>query len=482
MRLLKRVRDVIAIGLLPLAVVAVQSTTADGRDKELLDALLKNGAITKEQYQQLLDPGDAVAPGAAEDAAPVPVPVPVSGTDEPADTEEAQAETVEHPNNVNMRLGNRGLVVSTDDERFSMTLSGRLHAEASVHANDEDLPHDDRPTDGAEVRRARLMLAAKFYEDWNWVGEVDFADNDVAIKDFWLSYSGLPYTTLYVGHQKQPFSLDIEMSSNDIAFVERSVDNFLLAPFVDRAIGLRAEFTAGRWFLATGIYGEGVEPNKENDEGWGTAGRLIYDPLLTDEMVLHLGIRGAYREPQSGAAVRIKDETTHMSNLTVVDTGAIDDVQGVTLVGPEVAFATGPFEVVTEYNEAFFHRHGSPDVQLKSWHVNGAWIMTGETRVDSYRLNAGEFKRLEPENNFSLSGGGWGAWEFATRIAGIDLNDHDIRGGDELVFTAGINWYLNPVVRIMADWSRILDTDEANDVSKAAEGIDFFQFRTQVAF
>jgi phosphate-selective porin OprO/OprP len=475
--------------LIFFAAVAALSLPADGRDEELLRTLLENGVITQEQYDRLSGPSPTA--GETEGAAPAEGEKPeeqVAG-EPPAEGEvvaENEKPTPPKKDWVQMRLGNRGLVVTSDDDQFTMTISGRLHVEVDAHTNDDDLPDGDEATDGIEIRRARFMMAGKFYEDWGWTGEVDFADNKVAVKDFWFGYNGFPHTALYLGHVKQPYSLSVEMSSNDIPFIERSIDNYLIAPFVDRALGLRGEFSGNHWFLATGIFGESVEPNKEDDEGWGSVGRFVYAPVRTENMGIHLAARAAYRQPATNKkTIEIKDETTHQSNLTIVDTGPIEGVHDVVLVGGEAAIAYGPLSAIAEYTKAYFNRRGAdrPDVDFDSWRVAGTWILTGERRMDSYRMNAGEFKRLTPKNNFSLrEGGGWGAWELATRLAGINLNDGPVVGGTEKVFTLGLNWYVDPIVRFMFEWSRIVDTDRSNDVRKAAEGINIFQFRGQLAF
>ena len=72
------------------------------------------------------------------------------------------------------------------------------------------------------------------------------------MKDLWLAYGGLGWTSIAAGHQKQPYSLSLEMRSNDIPFIERSIDNFLVEPFVDRALGIRAQSSGDHWFFAGG--------------------------------------------------------------------------------------------------------------------------------------------------------------------------------------------------------------------------------------
>ena len=94
-------------------------------------------------------------------------------------------------------------------------------------------------------------------------------------------------------------------------------------------------------------------------------------------------------------------------------------------------------------------------------------------------MKSGEFKRLMPARNLRLDGDGWGAWELAARWAAIDLDDGDANGGRQGVLTVGVNWYLNPVVRLMFHWSKILDK---NSVSNSAENLDIFQTRAQIAF
>jgi phosphate-selective porin OprO/OprP len=76
--------------------------------------------------------------------------------------------------------------------------------------------------------------------DYKYMIEADFADNDIAIKDAFLTYKGFDWNNLEitVGHQKQPISMELQESSNDIMFTERSTVNVLTAPAFDRAIGL----------------------------------------------------------------------------------------------------------------------------------------------------------------------------------------------------------------------------------------------------
>ncbi|HPG24358.1 MAG TPA: porin, partial [Myxococcota bacterium] len=326
-----------------------------------------------------------------------------------------------------------------------------------------------------------------------WVGEVDFADNNTAIKDFFLSYEGLEGVKLTVGHQKQPYSLAIEMSSNDIPFTERSIDYDAIVPIVDRAIGVRADANGEHWFLAAGFYGDSVEPGDRNTaEGFGTAARFIFSPIISPERVLHLGFRGAYRKPEVGnEGLQFRDETTHMSDYRILSTGTIQDIDDVVLYGPEAAFACGPFSIFGEYNRQVIMRDRGNTLQFEGGHIGATWTLTGESRAAAYRIDSGEFKRLTPKQNFSLKNGGIGAWELAGRYAYQNLNDgsasdpSSIEGGREQVLTFALNWYVNPVVRFMLNYNYVLQADSSGTnavVAKEGEGLNSFTMRAQVTF
>ncbi len=378
-------------------------------------------------------------------------------------------------------LDGGALSIRSADGQFAFEIGGRLHADFAWHSGDSGT--GVAATDGTELRRARIELSGRFQGDWLWAAETDLADDDVSVKDFWLRYRGYDGMQLTVGHQKQPYSLALEMSANDIPFIERSIANDLIVPFVDRAIGIRADIWGTNWFAAGGLYGESVSPGSSGDEGWGFAGRYVLAPIIEMDHVLHLGLRGAYREPSEAASsIQIQDETAHVSSLHIVDTGVLTGVDSIMLFGPEVAYVNSRFSLIGEYNRASVERKSAGDLGFSSWHLEATWSLTGESRASIYRIDDGEFKRLTPARNYRRGGDARGAWELTARYASIDLTDDGITGGREKTFTAGANWYVNPGIRFMFAWTRILSTDGSTPLRAGAEGINVFAFRAQYAF
>ncbi len=436
-------RDTLCGRLAALALLSLLvASPAAAADKELLDVLLSNGAITQAQYDELL-----------------------------------QKEKLRESDlrDVLVSLDAKGLNIRRKDGAFSFNFGGRLHTDASGHFGSDV---SDFATNGTEIRRARMHFKGTVYEDYLFQFEADFADNDVAVKDFLVGYSGIPNTTVLLGHQKQPFSLALEMSSNDIPFIERGADTDLVAFFVDRAIGLRAESFGDHWHVAGGVYGDSLEPDRIGNEGWGSTIRGVWAPIRSEDKVLHLGLRGAFRDPND-SRVRIRSETTHLSNLFLANTSFVGNVDRVFLTGPEAAFAFGPFSVGGEYNRVFLDRSSGGNLNFDGWHVEATWSLTGESRASIYKMKSGEFKGIKPNRSFSLRNGGRGAWELAARYAAIDLDDREVDGGRHGTLTLALNWYLNPAMRLMLNYSRVLD---ANFPLGDAEGLNVIQSRFDFHF
>lgn len=118
--------------------------------------------------------------------------------------------------------------------------------------------------------------------------------------------------------------------------------------------------------------------------------------------------------------------------------------------------------------------HPSND-NFSGWYVQGTWLLTGEERP--YNVATGAFTMPKVLAPLNFDRGTWGAFELALRYSDLDLNDHEldassvvtgyngvtpiytfyntVRGGDQRIATAGINWYPNNVVRFALNYELI---------------------------
>jgi phosphate-selective porin OprO/OprP len=443
---------------LALAVsAALGSVSVQAADSELLDTLLKNGAINKAQYNKLSNKV----------------------------VEEKKEEATDWTNNVKVSVGEKGLKVESADKQFKFQFGGRLQVEANGDIGDDELSQG--ATEGVEVRRARLYMKGIVWGDYKYMIEADFADNDIAIKDAFLTYKGFDWNNLEitVGHQKQPISMELQESSNDIMFTERSTVNVLTAPAFDRAIGLHFKTSDKDWSAQLGFYGDGMAPEKDGnvDEGWSFASRVTYAPLNTKTHVFHLGAFGGYKGfSDSHSEVKFSSETSHMSNLKLTNV-RVTNVDGLGIFGVESAYMLGAFSVQGEYAHEWITRSGGEKgLDLNAAYVQVAWTLTGEAR--SYKGSDGEFKYLKPSQNFSWSKGTWGAFELASRYGISDIAYGSYKDGTrEQDVTVALNWYMNNNVRIMADYRYAFDLagsgiTELNG-SDLDHGVHSFTLRTQ---
>ena len=85
---------------------------------------------------------------------------------------------------------------------------------------------------------------------------------------------------------------------------------------------------------------------------------------------------------------------------------------------------------------------------------------------------------LAPRPRIPFDGkGGWGAWELALRFSNTDLDFREgpaqtaalagsVRGGEQSILAAGVNWYLNTNVKLMLNYMHI-DVDRQNPAGPA---------------
>jgi phosphate-selective porin OprO/OprP len=140
---------------------------------------------------------------------------------------------------------------------------------------------------------------------------------------------------------------------------------------------------------------------------------------------------------------------------------------------------------------------GAPTLDFDGWYAQASWVITGESK--GYNTTNGAFTSPKPRIPFSFSGGGWGAWELAGRYSDVNLDDHPgvaglpvpvggIRGGDQRIFSLGVNWYPNNALRFLIDWQHI-DIDRLGTIpgppivnnTQVGQTINAFSLRSQIS-
>jgi phosphate-selective porin OprO/OprP len=430
--------------------------------------------------------------------------------------------------------GNRPTICTADDQNC-IAITSRVHFDAGGYNYRPNTlaTVPQRLDDGVNVRRARIGVLGKFLEDWNYALIYDFGGSSdgfastasiggaavgflpggalSGIENAYLSYTGLkPFggkLAVEGGIMDLPYTLDEASSSNDIPFMERAapgvVARNIAADDFRSAAGARwytDTFWAGAYATGpttgaihsassinppgtteqlgafTRVAGQIVSGKDYSLHIGGDAEWLIHPPhnLIANTQTLTLSERGELR----------------IDPTTLVSTGAIAGVSGAQVYSAEAAGTYGPLFFQGEYFWYNIDRNAFaplPSLRFQGGYAEAAYVLTGETRL--YNPASASYGGIIPANPFSLTGGGWGAWEIAGRYSTIDLNDRvgsaiGVAGGRQTIYTLALNWYANRNVRLMFDY---LHGDVAKQVSPTNVGdagakFNAFAMRTQVAF
>jgi len=392
---------------------------------------------------------------------------------EQAETEKKQIQAkLDKASNVEIKVDKGGIKVASSDGEFDMKIGGRVQVDSAWY--------DEEGTEmgnGTEIRRARIYIQGKMYNDWGYKLQYDFTGTGRGgIKDAFVTYNGFDNIQLKAGNFKDPFMLQEQTSSKYIIFTERSLmDTFSSG----RHIGVMASTKHKHWTASAGLFGEAVGTAADgNDEGWGVAGRTTYAPINEKTRVIHLGVAADYRTLGDSDHLRFKQQPeTHVSGVNIVDTrkGGVDitGVNDYIKLGGEFAVVEGPFSAQAEYVWTTVNRDTGDDLDFNGWYVQAAYFLTGESR----NYKKGAFGAITPKSIVGRNG--FGAWQLAARYSLIDLNDSDIDGGEAENVTIGLNWIPTPTLRFSGNYVRTLNIDGGN---LDGDEPSLFQVRGQWAF
>jgi len=363
----------------------------------------------------------------------------------------------------------------TNDGEFKLQVGGRIMVDAASYDEDNvDLTGEN----GTEFRRARLFVAGTMFHVWDWKAQYDFAGNGTDVKDAYIRYTGFKPAKITVGQFKQPFGLEELTSSKYITFMERAMPTAAFA--TARRIGLGANGARDNWTWAASLYGREEGDNTAGDEGYGVGARLTWAPWNEKTKVLHVGVAGAWEDPNdNGVRFRSRPES-HITSTRMVDTGNFPDPDTFTKYGLEAATVLGPFSLQGEYMMVNASDDTLQDPDFDGGYIYGSWFLTGESRA----YKKGAFSRVSPKS--VVGKGGHGAWELALRYSTINLDDGGFNGGEEDNITVGLNWYATKYIRFMANYVHT-DTDPTSSGLQVAgqpddDELSVFQLRAQIDF
>lgn len=387
-----------------------------------------------------------------------------------------------------------GLHLESEGGNFKVKIGGRFMLDGAIidpDASTREAFPDLAGTKG-QIRRIRIYGDGTIYRNFVWKFQLDFYQMpNLLYKDVYVGMKNVPYLgTIRFGHQFEPFSLEEDTSTKFITMMERALPT--LAFYPTRNTGLLVFNTAlnKRLFWGAGAF---IEEEDETpfefagDTGWNASGRITGLPWFGgSDGLLHLGLgyihkfRSASTDDDWKVQLR---PTNSEANLVqpLIDTGKLVS-EGADYFSPELALVVGPFSVQGEYFHATVDRGVNDALGFQGFYVNASYFITGESRV--YDPSTGSFGTVKPRRDFNFKrGSGWGSWEVALRYSSLDLNDKLIRGGAQRNITLGLNWQLDPNVRIMFNYVHIHVDETTLGTQPLVDGdTRVYQMRFQIAY
>lgn len=400
--------------------------------------------------------------------------------------------------------------IASGDGAYSATLHGVMQLDAAQYYQDKGLPavlgNARDLNNGTNFRRARLGVDGKFAKNFDYSILLDFGgagtDGAGALQELYVQYNYAPFK-IRVGAYAPNLGLEDAASTNGSLFPERpsAAEAARGLAGADRRIALQGQVVQERWILSAAVSGAKAGDGQTFDEQLGYVARFAAVPLKGYDWLIHVGANAsvvatpAQTTALTGAyAVTIQDRPElRVDGTQLVTSGAID-AKSARHYGLEFAAQKQNFLIQGEYFDYKIDRRnaaaGVTDPKFTGWYTEAGWVLTGEAR--KYNPNNFAFDAPAIAHPFDPKARTWGAWELAGRYSVLDLNHHEdaalaadrVRGGEQTIWTVGLNWFPNSVTKFSVDYMDVdIDRkDPAGGLVPLSQSYQVVNFRSQFAF
>ena len=353
-----------------------------------------------------------------------------------------------------------------EKDLFELRIGGLLRVDYRYFNYEGDADPDK---DRFDIRNARMLLAGHLYRRFSYKFLYEFQGaGGRRLLDAYVDARFAPFISFRVGQFKTPFSLEQYTSIKNIIFAERSM-GFLLTPLRDVGLMAHASFWKDRIYYGVGLFnGDGLDDAVGGDsDSPEFTGRIVYAPFRNMNIPLlnWFQMGGSYSYAKADRNnVKVIVVTSGLTEFFEINSSAkfniIRDVDARTRYGAELAWAHGPVLLWGEYINLQFSdvktSDAEFDINLKDYYGAIMWMITGEKPM----LKNGVIQGIRPYRN--LWQGGWGALGLAFRYDHFDGGDNAyeylIEPGTSVreatAYTVGLNWYLNPYIRVLLNATR----------------------------
>ena len=230
---------------------------------------------------------------------------------------------------------------------------------------------------------------------------------------------------------------------------------------------------AANWGVNAGLFGQNASDQQDN-EGYALAGRGHYAFLYGPEdsgNAIHLGASARYRNFDNDtfdSEIRYRQRPFfHFTGTRSVDTGTIGDAEGDVWIGSGVRLGTRPVlaaERGREHRAAAHERAGR--CQQPVGRLSRRQLFP-DRRASQLRPRAGSSIASRSSGHSRKVAPEPGSWPRGADY--IDLNNEGVKGGEQISYIGGVNWYANDYVRFMLDGAvtQVFDAENSEAAATA---------------
>jgi phosphate-selective porin OprO/OprP len=405
-----------------------------------------------------------------------------------------------------VKLDNGRPTIATADGNFTLAFRTLVQFDTAYYAQGT-VPAGTDFSSGTNFRRARFGVSGTVFKDWSYEFIYDFGGSGIetaAISSAFIQYDGLGPVHFKVGAFPVSESFEDSTSASDLVFLERAQPTDLGRSIAGSDGREAASIFAydDDYYVSAAFSTKLVNDAAVFDEQQAVVARAAYRLLHSSDYNLAVGgdvtyvlkVADTAAGPGSPTAFRLRERpelNVDSNGIRLVDTGAIDAKDALEW-GVEAA---GNYRSVYAQGGYFgfdvTRRTGvlaNPD--FSGWYLQASWLLTGESKP--YRPERGAYGAPKPLDPFTFGKPGIGAWEIAARYSDLDLNflagapgtakvAAGIRGGEQKIWTVGLNWYPNSVIRFVLDYQHT-DVSRLNNAGASIGAkLDAVSLRTQIS-
>lgn len=315
-----------------------------------------------------------------------------------------------------------------------------------------------------ELRRLRLDAMGSITDSVSFYALADFSDGSYTAQDAWLRYRFTDRNELYLGRVEVPFSMQRVSNSQYQPFMERALPAALSPHYGTGVVYLHK---GEEWTWRVGMFGEDRLDFGGSKESGDLLAVRLGKRIRAGQSRIWLGASAMKQDSLGTERVRSRPES-NVTDEYLVNTQRIPGMDETRKLGLEGMWKRDRWVLEGEWIQYTGKRANKGGLSFSGGYVAASRMFNGRRR---FNFRKGEWMSPDIDEG--------GAWEIASRVSWLDLQDAEVSGGKEVNFTLGINYYFNRLNRVMFNWIQVRAEPNSRGMD---ESPSIVQLRLQLGF